>query len=202
MLKKFFPIINWLGNYSKANLRGDLSGGLTVAVMLVPQAMAYAVLAGLPPVIGLYASTLPIIAYILLGSSRHLAVGPVAMVSLLVFAACSKEAQAGTQEYVALVVTLTIIVGVLQMAAGLIKLGFLANFFSHAVLSGFTSAAAIVICLSQMKHLLGIQLPNENSAFRLILIVLKHLQQANPATVVIGGCAIAGLAIIKKKYRK
>ena len=199
-MEKYFPIIKWLRDYHKANLRGDLAAGLTVAVMLVPQAMAYAVLAGLPPVVGLYASTLPIIAYVLLGSSRHLAVGPVAMMSLLVFAACSKEAQAGTQEYVALVMTLTVMVGVLQMAAGLIKLGFLANFFSHAVLSGFTSAAAIVICLSQMKHLLGIQLPNENSAFHLILIILKHVQQANPATLAIGSCAIVGLAIIKKKY--
>ena len=202
MLEKFFPIINWLGDYHKVNLRGDLTAGLTVAVMLVPQAMAYAMLAGLPPVIGLYASALPIIAYVLLGSSRHLAVGPVAMVSLLVFAACSKEAQVGSQEYVSLVVTLTILVGVLQMAAGLLKLGFVANFFSRAVLSGFTSAAAIVICLSQMKHLLGIQLPNENSAFRLILIVLGHLRQTNPATLAIGGCAIVGLTIIKKKYPK
>jgi len=202
MLKKFFPIINWLGNYHKANLRGDLAAGLTVAIMLVPQAMAYAMLAGLPPVIGLYASTLPIIAYILLGCSRHLAVGPVAMVSLLVFTACSKEAQAGSQEYIALVVILTIMVGVLQMVAGLFNLGFVANFFSHAVLSGFTSAAAIIICLSQMKHFLGIQLANENSAFRLLLIVLKHLQQTNPATLVIGICAILGLVIFKWKYPK
>lgn len=179
-----------------------MSAGLTVAVMLVPQAMAYAMLAGLPPVVGLYASTLPIIAYVLLGSSRHLAVGPVAMVSLLVFAACSKEAQVGSQEYVSLVVTLTIMVGVLQMAGGLLRLGFVANFFSHAVLSGFTSAAAIVICLSQMKHLLGIQLPNEDSAFRLILIVLKHLRQTNLATLTVGACAIVGLAVIKKKYPK
>ena len=200
MFEKYFPNINWLRYYHKDNLSGDQAAGLTVSVMLVPQAMAYAMLAGLPPVVGLYASTLPIVAYILLGSSRHLAVGPVAMVSLLVFAACSKEAQAGSQEYIALVVTLTIMVGVLQMAAGLLKLGFVANFFSHAVLSGFTSAAAIVICLSQMKHFLGIQLPNENSAFRLFLIVLKHLQQTNPATVVIGICAIVGLAIIKKKH--
>jgi SulP family sulfate permease len=202
MLEKFFSIINCLSNYHKANLRGDLAAGLTVAIMLVPQAMAYAMLAGLPPVMGLYASTFPIIAYILMGSSRHLAVGPVAMVSLLVFAACSKEAQPGSQEYIALVVILTIMVGVLQMVAGLFNLGFVANFFSHAVLSGFTSAAAIVICLSQMKHFLGIQLPNENSAFRLLLIVLKHLQQTNPATLVIGICAILGLVIIKKKYPK
>jgi len=200
--EKYFPIINWLKDYRRENLRGDMSAGLTVAVMLVPQAMAYAMLAGLPPVVGLYASTLPIIAYVLLGSSRHLAVGPVAMVSLLVFAACSKEAQVGSQEYVSLVVTLTIMVGVLQMAGGLLRLGFVANFFSHAVLSGFTSAAAIVICLSQMKHLLGIQLPNEDSAFRLILIVLKHLRQTNLATLTVGTCAIVGLAIIKKKYPK
>ncbi|MFC1780835.1 SulP family inorganic anion transporter [Planctomycetota bacterium] len=200
MLKIYFPILAWLRYYDKMNLRGDLTAGLTVAVMLVPQAMAYAMLAGLPPVVGLYASTLPILAYVLLGSSRHLAEGPVAMASLLVFAACSKEAQVGSQEYISLAVTLTILVGMLQMAAGLLKLGFVANFFSHAVLSGFTSAAAIVICLSQMKHFLGIQLPNEHSAIRLILIILEHLRQTNPATLVIGICAVVGLAIIRKKY--
>jgi SulP family sulfate permease len=200
LVEKYFPIINWLRDYRKANLRGDLAAGLTVAVMLVPQAMAYAMLAGLPPVIGLYASTLPVIAYVLLGSSRHLAVGPVAMVSLLVFAACSKEAQAGSQEYISLVMTLTIMVGVLQAAAGLFRIGFVANFFSHAVISGFTSAAAIVICLSQMKHFLGIQLPNENSAFRLFWIIIQHLRQTNPATLAIGACTIVGLAIIRKKF--
>lgn len=200
MLGKYFPVIDWLRDYRKANLRGDLAAGLTVAVMLVPQAMAYAMLAGLPPVIGLYASTLPIVAYILLGSSRHLAVGPVAIVSLLVFAACSKEAQVGSQDYVSLVVALTVMVGVLQMAAGLFRLGFVANFFSHAVLSGFTSAAAIVICLSQMKHLLGIQLPNENSAFRLIWIIVWQIPQTNPATLAIGSCAIVGLSIVRKKF--
>lgn len=197
---KYFPIISWLRDYSKVNLRGDITAGLTVAVMLVPQAMAYAMLAGLPPVVGLYASTLPVIAYVMLGSSRHLAVGPVAMVSLLVFAACSKEAQVGSQEYISIVMTLTIMVGLLQMSAGLLRLGFLANFFSHAVLSGFTSAAAIVICLSQMKHLLGIQLPNEDSAFRLIWIVIRHIRQTNTATLTIGACAVVGLAIIRKKY--
>ena len=200
VLEKIVPAAKWLRDYKLSDLKADFPAGLIVAIMLVPQAMAYAMLAGLPPVIGLYAATLPVIAYVLLGSSRHLAVGPVAMVSLLVFAACSKEAQAGSQEYVSLVVTLTIMVGVLQMAAGLLRLGFVANFFSHAVLSGFTSAAAIVICLSQMKHFLGIQLPNENSAFRLILIVIEHLRQTNPATLAIGACAVVGLAIIRKKF--
>ena len=198
--EKAFPIIGWLRGYQRASLRGDVAAGLTVAVMLVPQAMAYAMLAGLSPVVGLYASTLPILAYVVFGSSRQLAVGPVAMVSLLVLAACSRQAQVGSKEYLSLAMALTFLVGVLQMTAGLLRLGFVANFFSHAVLSGFTSAAAIVICLSQMKHFLGIQLPNEHSAFRLGLAVLEHLRQTHPATLAIGGGSVVGLAFFKKKY--
>lgn len=202
MWEKIFPIIGTLRDYRKENLRGDLGAGLIVAVMLVPQAMAYAMIAGLPPVMGLYASTLPILAYILLGSSRHLAVGPVAIVSLLIYEVCSKEAQAGSQEYISTVLMLTMLVGVLQMIAGLLKFGFLANYFSHAVLSGFTSAAAIIICLSQMKHFLGIQLSNENSAFRLILLIIENLRHTNPATLAIGVCSVIGLLILRQKYPK
>jgi len=160
-------------------LRDDATAGLTVAVMLIPQGMAYAMLAGLPPVTGLYASTLPLIAYAIFGSSRQLAVGPVAMLSLLVFAACSRIAEPGSAEYGTAVLLLALLVGAFQTAAGLLRLGFLVNFVSHAVISGFTAAAAIMIGLSQVKHVLGIQLAHEHSAVRLIAQIARNVSQTN-----------------------
>ncbi len=192
--------LEWLYRYRKADLPADLTAGLTIAVMLVPQAMAYAMLAGLPPVIGLYASVLPLIAYALLGSSRQLAVGPVAMISLLVFASCSALAQPGTAEYASLVLLLTLMVGVLQLAAGLVRLGFLINFFSHAVISGFTSAAAIVILLSQIKHILGISLGNEQSVFVLVGDIFRHAGKTNLPTLSVGILCLAVLVFFRRKY--
>jgi sulfate permease, SulP family len=202
-MSKDMPLLPpWLIHFEKGGLRDDLVAGLTIAVMLVPQGMAYAMLAGLPPVMGLYASTLPLLAYALLGSSRHLAVGPVAMISLLVFTACSKLAQPGTAEYVALVLLLTFTVGVVQLLAGSFRLGFLVNFFSHAVISGFTSAAAIVIALSQMKHLLGIKLGNEQNVFKLLANIARHAGEANLATLALGLVSIVGLWFLKTRYRR
>ncbi len=191
---------DWLIHGDSAGLRDDVTAGLTIAAMLVPQAMAYAMLAGLPPVMGLYASTLPLVAYALFGSSRHLAVGPVAMISLLVFTACSMLAPPGSAEYIATVLLLTLLVGVLQFGAGLLRLGFLVNFFSHAVIGGFTSAAAIVIALSQMKHLLGVKLGTEQNVFKLLAQLARYAGQTNLATLTLGVVSIAGLYVLKKRY--
>jgi len=192
--------MGWLIRYKKADLPSDVLAGLTVAVMLVPQGMAYAMLAGLSPVVGLYASVLPLIAYALLGSSRQLAVGPVAMISLLVFASCSSLATPGSSEYVSIVLLLTLMVGVFQLAAGLIRLGFLINFFSHAVISGFTSAAAIIIGLSQMKHLLGISLGSEQSVFVLVGDIMRHAGKTNIPTLMVGLVCLAVLYFFRQRY--
>ncbi|MBN1570243.1 MAG: solute carrier family 26 protein [Acidobacteria bacterium] len=192
--------LEWLIRYKKSDLPADISAGLTIAVMLVPQGMAYAMLAGLSPVIGLYASVLPLIAYALLGSSRHLAVGPVAMISLLVFASCSAIAQPGSAEYLSIVLLLSFMVGVIQLVAGMVRLGFLINFFSHAVISGFTSAAAIIIALSQMKHLLGISLGNEQSVFVLLGDIIRHAGKTNIPTLAVGIVCIAGLCFFRIKH--
>lgn len=192
--------LGWLIRYKKADLPSDILAGLTVAVMLVPQGMAYAMLAGLSPVVGLYASVLPLIAYALLGSSRHLAVGPVAMISLLVFASCSSLAAPGSPEYISVVLLLTLMVGVLQLVSGLIRLGFLINFFSHAVISGFTSAAAIIIALSQVKHLLGISLGNEQSVFVLLGDIIRHAGKTNIPTLAVGAVCLAGLYFFRQRY--
>jgi len=199
LLKKIIPAFEWLLGYQKNDLKGDLSAGLIVAIMLVPQGMAYAMLAGLPPVMGLYASTIPLIIYALFGSCRHLAVGPVAMISLLVFAGLSPLAEAGSEEYISLVVFLSLIVGVLKLILGLARMGFLVNFLSPAVISGFTSAAAIVIGLSQVHHLLGIPSTRGHSFLHLLGGIGGHIQETHLMTLGIGLGSVAALFFSRQK---
>lgn len=198
MLRKIIPAIDWMTNYKKSDLKGDLSAGLIVAIMLIPQGMAYAMLAGLPPVIGLYASTIPLIIYALFGTSRQLAVGPVAMVSLLVFSGISTLATPGTEEYLSLAILLAFMVGMIQFLLGFLRLGFLVNFLSHAVISGFISASAVIIGLSQLKHLLGIKLSGGENVVELLIEAAQKIGQTNPTTLGIGLASIFILVLIKK----
>ncbi|MCH8524829.1 MAG: sodium-independent anion transporter, partial [Balneolales bacterium] len=154
LIDSVFPLASDLRTYNGEKLRGDLTAGITVAIMLIPQGMAYAVLAGLPPVYGLYASLLPIILYALLGTSRQLAVGPVAMVSLLVLTGVSQFAEPGSERFIQLAILTALGVGLVQFLMGLFRMGFIVNFLSHPVLSGFISAAAIIIAASQIQALL------------------------------------------------
>ncbi|WP_211655211.1 SulP family inorganic anion transporter [Planococcus alpniumensis] len=202
MLKKWIPALEWLGSYKKSDLSGDLNAGLIVAIMLIPQGMAYAMLAGLPPVIGLYASTVPLIIYALFGTSRQLAVGPVAMVSLLVLSGVSLLAEPGTDEYISLVLLLMLMIGVIQLLLGVFKLGFIVNFLSHAVISGFTSAAAIIIGLSQLKHLIGVSLEADKNVFLIIGETIRRAGEINPATLAIGLGSIVLLIFMKKYVKK
>ena len=199
VLQTIIPAFEGLRNYKRNDIRGDLSAGAIVAVMLVPQGMAYAMLAGLPPVMGLYASTLPLIAYALFGSSRQLAVGPVAMMSLLVFAGVSPLAEPGSEEYIRLVLMLSLMVGAIQFAMGLFRLGFFINFFSHAVISGFTSAAAMVICLSQLSHLLGIKLSVQHSIFPLLAEAAQRVGETNLIALTMGVIIIVVQLFLRKK---
>src|SRR5512139_2853677 len=168
--------------------------------MLVPQGMAYAMLAGLPPIIGLYASTFPLVIYALFGSSRQLAVGPVAMMSLLVFAGLSSLAEPGSEEYIKLVLLLAFMVGVMKLCLGLFRFGFFVNFFSHAVISGFSSAAAIVICLSQLHHVLGVKFQTTHSIFPLLLEVGQRIGEMNWPTFVVGCASLVCLVFVKVKF--
>jgi len=199
MIQKIFPAFDWLRHYKRSDLKGDLSAGLVVAIMLVPQGMAYALLAGLPPVMGLYASTIPLLVYALFGSSRQLAVGPVAMISLLVLAGISDFAEPGSEQYLGFVFLLALIVGVTQFAMGLFRIGALINFLSHAVISGFTSAAAIIIILSQLNPLLGIKSSGGHSALHLFIDFVRKMGDANSITLIIGFASIALLVMVKKK---
>ncbi len=199
MVRKTIFLPFWLRDYRQSFLKADLTAALLVAVMLIPQSMAYAMLAGLPPVYGLYASTLPLVAYSLLGSSRHLAVGPVAILSLLVAAACSPLAVPGTVEYLQLVTLLTLMVGVFQFVLGVLRVGFLVNFVSRAVVSGFISAGAIIIGLSQARHLLGVDLASRHSTVELLVELAARLGETNLPTALLGLGAVGVLAVMKRK---
>lgn len=201
-MKNIIPAWDWIANYKKDDLRGDMSAGLIVAIMLIPQGMAYAMLAGLPPVVGLYAATVPLLLYALFGTSRQLAVGPVAMVSLLVLAGVSTLAEPGTDEYISLVLLLMLMIGVIQLLMGVLKLGFLVNFLSHAVISGFTSGAAIIIGLSQLKHLLGVDLEADKDVFLILGEAVARAGEINPITFGIGIGSVAVLLLFKKYVPK
>jgi SulP family sulfate permease len=142
-------------HYQPGNLVGDIIAGIIVASLLIPQSMAYALLAGLPPQVGLYAGIVPAILYPLLGTSRVLAVGPVAVDSLMVGAAVSQLAPQDSPQYLAFALTLAFLVGIIELSMGLLRLGFLVNFLSRSVISGFISGAALIIAFSQVKHCLA-----------------------------------------------
>lgn len=200
-IKRLLPILDWLPQYKKEYLKGDISAGLTVGIMLIPQGMAYAYIAGLPPVYGLYAALVPQIIYAFLGTSRQLAVGPVAMDSLLVASGVSLIAATGSTQYIALAVLLAFMMGALQLLFGVLRLGFLVNFLSRPVISGFTSAAALIIGLNQLKHLMGVNLPRGNHLHDLLYHAMLRIPDIHWTTFAIG---LGGIVIIKlvKKYKK
>lgn len=201
-IKSYLPFLDWLPNYKKANFSGDLTAGLTVGVMLIPQGMAYAMLAGLPPINGLYAVTIPLIIYALFGTSRQLAVGPVAMVSLLAAAGIGALQPQGVDEYLIYAFTLAFMVGLLQFGMGLLRLGFVVNYLSHPVISGFTSAAAIIIGLSQIKHLFKIKLPQTEHAQEIVVALVQNIGNTHLPTLVLGVVAIVIIKYGKKIHPK
>ena len=192
------PILRWGPDYDRTNLRSDLAAGLTVGAMLVPQAMAYALLAGLPPEVGLYAATVPVIVYALFGTSRQLAVGPVAIVSLLTASALATVADESSAGYLAAAALLALMVGVVHLVLGVGRLGFLVNFLSHSVLVGFTAAAAIIIGFSQAKHLLGISTERKDHFHETVGEVVGKLSDTNGTTLALGLVALATLFALKR----
>ena len=196
-LSQYVPILSWLPNYRRDDFVGDLLAGVIVAIMLVPQAMAYALLAGLPPEVGLYASILPLVLYGIFGTSRSLAVGPVAIVSLMVAVGVSPLAEMGTSNYLQVALTLALLVGVIQAVMGLLRVGFLVNFLSHPVLVGFTAGAAILIGFSQLKYLLGIPMPRPEYFYESVWFAVTHLGETKMLTLLIGVLGIGLLLYFK-----
>ena len=195
---KILPILSWAPRYDRTDLRSDLAAGLTVGAMLVPQAMAYALLAGLPAEVGLYAATIPVIIYALFGTSRQLAVGPVAIVSLLTASALAPLVEEGTAAYFATAALLALMVGVIHIVLGLGRLGFLVNFLSHSVLVGFTAAAAIIIGFSQAKHIFGISIERKEHFYETVREVVDNLSTTNSTTLVLGSVSLAALFSLKR----
>lgn len=191
------PIVGWLSAYRREDLSGDLLAGAVTAIMIVPQAMAYALLAGLPPQVGLYASIAPLIAYACFGTSRTLAVGPVAIISLLTAASLVPFAANGPEAYQSAALLLALEVGLLNIVLSVIRAGHLVNFISHPVISGFTSAAAIVIGFSNMKDILGISVERGGSIIDLWIRLGEGLPDANLVTVAIGVGGIAFLLLLR-----
>lgn len=198
----YFPLFKWIQTYTTNDFRGDLVGGITVAIMLVPQGMAYAMIAGLPPVYGLYAALFPQIVYAFMGSSRQLAVGPVAMDSLLVASGLNALSITDPDQYISLAIFLAFFMGCIQLLLAALKLGFLVNFLSKPVINGFTSAAAIIIGLSQFNHLLGINLVQSNQILALLVSLKQTIAQTNFLALAIGGCSTFLLISLKKRLPK
>jgi SulP family sulfate permease len=193
------PIVEWLRNYRRSDLGADVIAGLTTAVMLVPQAMGYALLAGLPPIHGLYASVAPILLYAIFGTSRHLAVGPVAMDSILVAASVGAIAEVGTEQYVLIAAAIGMMVGVIQAGLGFVRAGFLVNFLSRPVVAGFTAAAALIIAASQFGNLLGVALPRTHHVHRVVWEATKSVSSWSLPTLFIGVLSIVALVSAKKR---
>jgi SulP family sulfate permease len=200
MLRRYLPILQWLKVYDRSTLTSDLVAAMIVTIMLIPQSLAYALLAGLPPEVGLYASILPLFAYAIFGTSRTLAVGPVAVISLMTAAAVGNLALQGTAEYLAAAIALAFLSGVILILMGLLRLGILANFLSHPVISGFITASGIIIAASQLKHILGVEASGHN-LLEILLSIGANLNQINLPTLVIGVSATAFLFWVRKQLK-
>jgi len=197
-IKSFIPILDWLPKYKKSFLRDDIVAGITVAIILIPQGIAYALIAGLPPIYGLYTALVPQIIYAIFGTARQVAVGPVAMDSLIVATGVSTLALAGSQSYVEIAILLALVVGVFQILMGLLRLGFIVNFMSRPVITGFTSAVAIIIGLNQLGNLIGVSFLKTDQIHLLLADVYRRLPQINIPTTVIGLVACAIIVVLKR----
>ncbi|WP_371395822.1 SulP family inorganic anion transporter [Fretibacter rubidus] len=184
-LSSYFPILDWGRRYKGETFVNDGIAAVIVTIMLIPQSLAYALLAGLPPQVGLYASILPLVAYAIFGTSKALAVGPVAVISLMTAAAAGKMAAQGSPEYLAVAILLALISGVMLLVMGLFKLGFIANFLSHPVISGFITASGILIAVSQLKHILGVKVTGHN-LLEIGQSLISKIPETNMPTLIIG----------------
>ena len=190
----------WLPHYNRETAARDSVAAVIVTIMLIPQSLAYAMLAGLPPEVGLYASILPLVVYALLGSSRTLAVGPVAVASLMTVAAASQVATAGSQQYLAATIILAFLSGTILLVMALLRLGWIANLLSHPVVSGFISASGLLIAASQLKHLLGIPLSGHNLV-ELGHSLAQHFPETHWPTVVLGTLVTTFLFWVRKALK-
>ena len=192
MLKRYFPILSWLPGYSRADLTNDAIAAAVVTIMLIPQGMAYAMLAGLPPQAGLYAAILPLLLYALFGTSRSLAVGPAAVIALMTAAAAGVVAETGSAEFHFAALWLALMSGAMMLLMGLFRLGFIASFLSHPVMSGFITASGILIAASQLRHLLGAPISGKTLP-QVVPSIVGNLGNMTPATVILSSVLLVFL---------
>ncbi len=202
MIKSFLPILDWLPQYKKSQLQGDLYAGLTVGVLLIPQGMAYALIAGLPPVYGLYASLVPQLIYAIFGTSRQLSVGPVAMDSLLVATGVSVLAVEGTEAYLTYAILLALFMGLAQLLLGILRMGFITHLLSRPVISGFTSAAALIIGVNQLKYVLNVPINKGAQMSQLLTQIVDQISETHVLSVLLALGAFLVMKSVKKINKK
>jgi SulP family sulfate permease len=201
-LDRFFPFLRWWPQVTKQTLRDDAIAGLTGALIVLPQGVAFAIIAGLPPQYGLYAAMMPAVIAALFGSSWHLVSGPTTAISIAVFAALSHVAEPGSAQYIQLVLTLTFLVGVFQLILGLARLGALVNFISHTVVIGFTAGAAILIAASQVRNFFGIPIPRGTPFYEILHQLWLHFFDINPWVLAVSLTTLATGILTKKYFKK
>ncbi len=199
-VRRFVPILDWGRSYTRSAFSNDMIAALIVTIMLIPQSLAYALLAGLPPEAGIYASIVPIVLYAIFGTSRALAVGPVAVVSLLTATAIGQVAEQGTAGYAVAALTLAFLSGAFLVLMGLMRLGFMANFLSHPVIAGFITASGVLIATSQLRHILGVD-AHGHTLPEMIGSILTHLPETNWVTLGIGSLATGFLFWVRKRLK-
>ncbi len=199
-LRRFVPVLEWGQGYTRGTFSNDLIAALIVTIMLIPQSLAYALLAGLPPEAGIYASIVPIVLYAIFGTSRALAVGPVAVVSLLTATAIGQVAEQGTAGYAVAALTLAFLSGAFLVLMGVMRLGFMANFLSHPVIAGFITASGVLIATSQLRHILGVD-AHGHTLPEMIGSILAHLPETNWVTLAIGSLATGFLFRVRKHLK-
>jgi SulP family sulfate permease len=197
---KYFPILDWGRHYDREAASQDFLAAIIVTIMLIPQSLAYALLAGLPAEVGLYASMLPLVAYAIFGTSRTLAVGPVAVVSLMTASAVGAVAAQGTAGYLAAAILLAFLSGVILIAMGLFRLGVIANFLSHPVISGFITASGVLIAASQVKHIFGIQ-AGGHTLVEIVTGLVTNIGSTNLATLAVGLFVLAFLYAVRLRMK-
>jgi SulP family sulfate permease len=201
-LQNYIPILNWLANYKKGQLQSDIIAGITVATVLIPQGIAYALIAGLPPIYGLYSALVPQVVYAIFGSSRHVAIGPVATDSLIVASSISTIALIGSESYIAIAIFLAFLVGVIQFLMGVFRLGFIVNFLSKPVITGFTSALAIIIGLNQFKNFFGVDFLQSDQIHILLEDMISRITEFDSKTTVIGFITSVIIIVLRRVNKK
>lgn len=199
-LRQYLPILDWARTYGRATLTNDMVAAVIVTIMLIPQSLAYAMIAGLPPEVGLYASILPLVAYAIFGTSRTLAVGPVAVVSLMTATAVGNIAAEGSADYLAAAMLLAFLSGAMLLAMGFMRLGFIANFLSHPVISGFITASGLLIATSQLKHVIGVE-ADGHTLPEILAGIVENLGESNIPTLIIGVAVIAFLYFARLRLK-